>query len=153
MTVGISALAQRYAMQHSDAPFALAGIDHAVLLVEGMERALEFYCNVLGCRPGFSYPELAMEQVWCGASLIVLIDIADPKGAKSRPLVKGGRNMDHLALAIGQFDAEALRGHLAAHGIEIEREAFHGGARGMGAAIYIRDPSDNVIELKGPPVY
>ncbi len=61
--------------------------------------------------------------------------------------------MDHLALAIGQFDAEELRGHLAAHGIEIEGEAFHGGARGMGAAIYIRDPSDNVIELNGPPVY
>ncbi len=153
MTIGISALAQRFAARPSEAPFTLAGIDHAVLLVEGMERALEFYCTVLGCRPGFSYPDLAMEQVWCGAALIVLIDISDPQGAKARPKIAGGRNMDHLALAIGPVDPVRLKAHLGAHGVAIEREAFHGGARGMGAAIYFRDPSGNMIELKSPPVY
>ncbi len=52
----------------SNVPFSLVGIDHVVLLVDDMEKALTFYHEVLGCRPGYSYPALGMEQVWCGAS-------------------------------------------------------------------------------------
>jgi glyoxylase I family protein len=36
----------------SDPPFSLVGIDHVVLLVDDMPRALHFYSRVLDCVPG-----------------------------------------------------------------------------------------------------
>jgi catechol 2,3-dioxygenase-like lactoylglutathione lyase family enzyme len=46
-----------------------------------------------------------------------------------------------------------MRAHLARHGIAIEREARHGGARGVGLSFYVRDPFGNLLELKGPAEY
>lgn len=131
-------------------PFTLAGLDHVVLLVDDMPRALAFYGGVLGCQPGYSYPALGMEQLWCGAALIVLWDITHPGAAGAVPPAGGGRNVDHICIATGPFDPQALRAHLAAHGVAIEREARHGGARGVGHSVYLRDPFGNLLELKGP---
>lgn len=138
---------------HAPAPFNLVDIDHVVLLVSDMEKALEFYCGVLGCKPGYSYPSVAMEQVWAGSSLIVLQDISRPEAAKARPPVEGGRNMDHVCISIGPYDVDELRAHMKRHKVEIVQEAFHGGAKGMGHATYVLDPFGNKLELKGPPVY
>ena len=132
-------------------PIQPIGVDHLVFLVADMARALAFYEDVLNCRPGFSYPDLGMEQVWFGNALIVLWDTGHPGAAGAVPPVSGGRNVDHVCLACGPFDHQTLRAHLAASGVEIEREAMHGGARGMGASFYVRDPDGNKIEIKGPP--
>ncbi len=132
-------------------PFQLAGIDHIVFAVDDLQKAVRFYEDVLGCHPGYSYPQLGMEQVWAGNALIVLWDYTHPGGTDAEPPVKGGRNLDHVCLAASPFDHQSLRDHLAAHGVEIEREAFHGGARGVGNSFYFRDPFGNKIELKGPP--
>ncbi len=102
---------------------------------------------------GYSYPALGMEQVWCGASLIVLWDITHPGGQRAAPPVAGGRNVDHICIATGPFEHDALRAHLEHHGVTIEREAMHGGARGMGHSFYIRDPFGNLLEVKGPAEY
>jgi glyoxylase I family protein len=134
-------------------PFAPVGIDHIVLLIDDMKRALTFYTDVLGCRPGYSYPALGMEQVWFGSSLIVLWDVTHPGGRKAAPPVTGGRNVDHVCLATSPFDHDELRTHLDKHGVEIVQEAFHGGARGMGHSFYIHDPFGNKIEIKGPAEY
>lgn len=134
-------------------PFTLVGIDHVVFLVDNMERALAFYLDVLGCRPGYSYPALGMEQVWCGASLIVLWDTTHPGGTKAASPVAGGRNVDHICIATSPFDHEQLRTHLQSHGVVIVQEAFHGGARGMGHSFYLHDPFGNKIEIKGPAEY
>lgn len=134
-------------------PFTLAGIDHVVLLVDDMEKALEFYYDVLGCTHGYGYPKLGMEQVWAGNALIVLWDVTHPGAAKAVPPVRGGRNVDHICIATSPFDHQAMRDHLKAHGVEIVQEAFHGGARGMGQSFYILDPFGNKLEIKGPAVY
>jgi glyoxylase I family protein len=134
-------------------PFTPVGIDHVVLLIDDMERALAFYFGVLGCRPGYSYPALGMEQVWCGSSLIVLWDVTHPGGRKAAPPVAGGRNVDHICIATSPFNHEELRAHLESYGIVISQEAFHGGARGMGHSFYIHDPFGNKIEIKGPAEY
>ncbi len=134
-------------------PFTLTGIDHVVFLVDDMDRALRFYGDVLGCVPGYSYPALGMEQVWAGSALIVLWDMTHDGAAGAVPPVAGGRNVDHVCIATSPFDHDALRAHLAAHGVEIEREAMHGGARGMGHSFYVRDPFGNKIEIKGPAEY
>ncbi|MCG6904316.1 MAG: VOC family protein [Rhodobacter sp.] len=132
-------------------PILPVGVDHVVFLVADLDRACAFYRDVLNCRPGFAYPDLGMRQVWFGAALIVLWDVTHPGAAAAVPPVAGGRNVDHVCLACGPIDHAALRAHLAALGVAIEREANHGGARGMGASFYIRDPDGNRIELKGPP--
>jgi glyoxylase I family protein len=134
-------------------PFSLVGIDHVVLLVDDMNRALDFYHDVLGCQPGYSYPALGMEQVWCGSSLIVLWDVTHPGGRKAAPPVAGGRNVDHICIATGPLDQDAMRAHLGRHGVEIHQEALHGGARGMGHSFYIHDPFGNKLEIKGPAEY
>ncbi len=134
-------------------PFTLTGIDHVVFIVDDMNKALAFYRDVLGCQPGYSYPELGMDQVWAGSALIVLWDITHPGGAGAIPPVAGGRNVDHVCIATSPFDHVAMREHLAHHDIAIEREALHGGARGMGHSFYFRDPFGNKLEIKGPAEY
>ena len=134
-------------------PFTLVGIDHVVFLVDDMARAMAFYRDVLGCVRGYTYPGLGMEQVWAGSALIVLWDITHPGAASAIPPVPGGRNVDHVCIATSPFDPAAMRAHLAACGVPIDREAVHGGARGMGHSFYILDPFGNKLEIKGPAEY
>ena len=132
-------------------PFALDGLDHVTLLVTDMGRALRFYEDVIGCEPEGSLPQYGMELLRCGAALIVIVDISDPNAAWAKPQVEGGRNMDHVCLALGHFDHDEMREYLATHRVEIVEESFHGGARGESLSFYIRDPFGNTLELKGPP--
>jgi catechol 2,3-dioxygenase-like lactoylglutathione lyase family enzyme len=113
-------------------PSTLVGFDHLVFLVDDMDRALAFYKDVLGCVPGYSYPTIGMEQLWCGSALVVLWDLTHPGAAEAVPPVAGGRNVDHLCMATGPLDPDEFRAHMAEHGVAIEREAVHGGARGVG---------------------
>ena len=45
-------------------PFVPSGIDHLVIWVGDLEKALAWYQTILGCRPGYDYPDLAMTHVW-----------------------------------------------------------------------------------------
>ena len=131
-------------------PFDLEGLDHVVLLVDDMERAKAFYTQVLGCTVDNALPQYGMLQLRAGASLIDLVDIGSSEGAWAKPDVSGGRNMDHVALATGPWDRDALHAHLAAHGVDIVEEGERYGAKGEGYSVYVRDPSGNTVELKGP---
>ncbi len=140
-------------MSKSTPPFSLVGLDHIVFIVDDMAKAVAWYQDVLGAQIGYTYPQLGMEQMWVGNSLIVLWDITQPGAESAIPPVKGGRNVDHVCIALSPFSEDAMRVHLAAHNVEIVREAFHGGARGMGNSFYVYDPFGNKLELKGPAVY
>ena len=131
-------------------PFALEGLDHVVLLVDDMPAARRFYTEVVGCTVDNALPQYSMLQLRVGAALIDLVDIGSEQGAWARPEAPGGRNMDHVCIATGAWDAQAMRAHLAAHGVEIVEEGIRYGARGEGLSFYVRDPSGNTIELKGP---
>ena len=132
-------------------PFRLSGIDHVVLLVDQMERATDFYASVLGCTVENDLPDYAMRQLRAGNALIDLVDIASPAGRWARPEVAGGRNMDHVALALGPVEPAAVRRHLADNGIAIVEEGHNIGARGKSLSLYVRDPSGNQIELSFLP--
>jgi len=137
-------------MAVSAPPFALEGLDHVVLLVDDMAAARNFYREVIGCTIEGALPQYGMLQLRAGAALIDLVDISGPEGEWGRPPVPGGRNMDHVALAIGPYDEAAMRAHLAAHGVEIVEEGTRYGARGDGMSFYVKDPAGNTVELKGP---
>lgn len=132
-------------------PFAVQRIDHVLLLVDGMERALAFYQDVLGCRLEGRLPQFAMAGLRAGASMVDLVDVAVPEGQWAQPAAPGGRNLDHLCLALGPHQEAALRRHLADHGVDIIEEGRHGGPGDNSLSLYVRDPSGNVIELKSPP--
>jgi glyoxylase I family protein len=141
----------RKAAARSKPPFALEGIDHLLLLVTGMAPAVRFYTKVLGCAVASKLPQYGMLQLRVGSALIDLVDISVPEGAWAKPPVAGGRNLDHLCLALGSHDETKLRRHLKRHRVEIIEEGIHGGSRGESLSLYVRDPSGDVVELKGPP--
>lgn len=127
-------------------------IDHVVLRVKSLERALRFYCEVLGCREERRIDPLGLVQLRAGTSLIDLLDAEGPLGrAGGPPPGDGSRNLDHVALRIAAFDETALRAHLETHGVAPGDVGVRYGAEGNGPSMYIRDPDGNVIELKGPP--
>jgi len=124
-----------------------------VLRVADLERALRFYCEVLGCREERRLDELGLVQLRAGSHLIDLVDIEAPLGRAggSAPPAEGGRNMDHFAVQLERFDEAALREHLERHGVAPGDVAARYGAEGTGPSMYLRDPDGNVVELKGPP--
>lgn len=133
------------------APFGLEGLDHVVLLVRDMDEATRFYTEVIGCTIDNDLPQYAMRQLRAGADLIDLVDIDLPEGEWARPEVAGGRNVDHVALALAAADEKAVRQHLGSHGVAIEEEGDNIGARGRSLSLYVRDPSGNLIELSFAP--
>lgn len=135
--------------ERSAPPFALQGLDHVVLLVDDMEKAIAFYTEVIGCSVDRRLDQYGMAQLRAGRSMIDLVDQQSEGGAWARPPVAGGRNMDHFALDVTIGDEAALRAHLAAHGVAIEEEGQRYGAKGSGLSFYVRDPAGNQVELKG----
>jgi glyoxylase I family protein len=130
----------------------IQGLDHVVLRVRDLEAALDFYCGALGCREERRIEALGLYQLRAGASLIDLVPVDGPLG-KAGGAAPGteGRNVDHLALALADFDEAAIREQLQKHGIDPGEVAQRYGAQGNGPSMYLRDPDGNVVELKGPP--
>lgn len=129
----------------------IRGIDHLVLRVRDLPRALAFYCDLLGCREERRLEELGLVQLRAGAGLIDLVALDSPLGrAGGAPPGDGGRNVDHFALQLAHFDEERLRAALSAAGVQPGEVARRYGAGGMGPSMYVRDPDGNVVELKGP---
>lgn len=128
----------------------IRGLDHVVLRVRDVERALRFYGDVLGCKEERRSDALGLVQLRAGAHLIDLVAVDSPLGrAGGGPPAPDGRNVDHVCLQVARFDGEAIAAHLRAHGVEPGDVAERYGARGQGPSMYIRDPDGNVIELKG----
>jgi glyoxylase I family protein len=130
-------------------PFELDGIDHVLLVIEDMPRALSFYQDVLGCELKRALPQYGMVELRAGRSALDLVDASAAEGAWARP-PGPGRNMDHLCLAISARDPDGLRRHLAAHDVPVveERTDMEDGRQIL--SLYVRDPSGNTIELKAP---
>ncbi len=124
--------------------FAIKGLDHVVLRVADLDRAIRFYCEVLGCTEERRVESIDLVQLRAGAALI---DLILAEGAPD----PGAGNMDHFALRIEPFDEAALRRHLESHGVEVGAVATRYGAEGHGPSLYIQDPDGNTVELKGPP--
>jgi len=137
-----AALANRTASQAGSPP-RVTGLDHVVLRVSDMDRAIEFYEQVLGLHVERRLSEIGLVQLRAGSAMIDLV-----------PQKKGdaaGRNMDHYAVQIETMDVEALTAHLRRHGVDPGEVRRRYGAEGYGSSIYITDPDGNTVELKGPP--
>lgn len=85
-----------------------------------------------------------------------MIDLVDANGPIGRqggqPAGKQRHNVDHFCLRVEPFDEQAILRNLAAAGVSPQEAVMRYGAEGTGLSIYLNDPDDNQIELKGPAV-
>jgi catechol 2,3-dioxygenase-like lactoylglutathione lyase family enzyme len=110
---------------------------HAAVLVSDLEKAEQFYSNVLGLSKVdrvLKYPG-AWYQV--GDFQIHLIVDSSIQPTLQNP-EKWGRN-PHVALSVADLDA--AKTHLLAHGCEMQTSASGR------AALFTQDPDGNIIEL------
>jgi glyoxylase I family protein len=130
----------------------IRNLDHVVLRVAELDRALGFYCGVLGCTIERQLKERGLTQLRAGSAMIDLVVIESDLGRKlgAGPGAEG-RNLDHFCLRVEPFDAPAILAQLRAHGLNPGDTAQRYGAEGMGPSIYLTDPDGNTVELKGPP--
>lgn len=131
----------------TEAGIRIAGLDHVVLRVGDLDRAIDFYQKVLNCRVERRLEQPKLVQLRAGASLIDLVPAAASPGAAQD---QSGRNVDHFAVRVDGFDATALAAHLRRHGVEVGEVRERYGAEGYGPSLYISDPDGNTVELKGP---
>lgn len=119
------------------------GLDHVVLRVADIDRAIHFYEAVLGLHVERRLAEIGLVQLRAGNSMIDLVPRTEDED--------DGRNMDHFAVRIAEMDVPKLTAHLKRHGIDAGEVRRRYGAEGYGSSIYITDPDGNTVELKGPP--
>lgn len=133
------------------AAFEIQGIDHVVLRVADLDRSIAFYRDVLGCHVERRVDSLGLVQLRAGASLVDLVDVESPLGRAGGGAVDpAAGNVDHFALSLRAFDEQAIRAHLAAHGVEASESGRRYGATGYATSVYLKDPDGNTIELRAP---
>lgn len=116
-----------------------------VVRCRDLGRTLAFYTDVLGLPEERRIDAIGLVQLRAGASIVDLIaDRTDePRAAP---------NVDHFALGVAAPDITTVVSWLDAHGVERLGEPMElYGARGVGPAVYLRDPEGNVVELKLVP--
>ena len=117
-------------------------IGHVHLKVADLERALKFYCGVLGFELQQRFGSEAAFISAGGYHHHIGLNTWESKGGSPPP--PGSTGLYHLALLYPTraLLADALQRVLAA-GIEIDGAADHG----VSEAIYLRDPDGNGMEL------
>ena len=120
-----------------------AALDHLVIRVADVERSLAWYTGSLG---------LGGERVdeWRrGEAPFPSVRVSDQAIIDIVGADRTGQNVDHFCLAVEDVDLAALAG--SGRFDVVEGPASRWGARGVAAALYVRDPDGNVVELRVYP--
>jgi len=127
----------------------ITAMDHIVLNVRDVERALAFYCGVLGLE-GERLEEFRKGEVGFPSVRInegTLIDLAIDTEAAS--LEGRNKNLNHYCLVADDADLAAVSQSLKSQGVTVLQEPVsRWGARGRATSIYILDPDGNEIEIR-----
>jgi catechol 2,3-dioxygenase len=117
-------------------------IGHVHLKVADLERALAFYCGVLGFEPTQRYGEGAAFVSAGGYHHHIGLNTWESLGGSPPP--PGSTGLYHTAIRYPDRPAlaDALRRVLDA-GIRLDGASDHG----VSEALYLRDPDDNGVEL------
>jgi catechol 2,3-dioxygenase len=133
---------QKVMIQKNSAIDPRVRIGHVHLKVADLDRALKFYCDVLGFE--------LMQRFGSQAAFISAggyhhhIGLNTWESAGGSPPPSGTTGLYHLAILYPTraLLADAVRRLLAA-GVELDGASDHG----VSEAIYLRDPDDNGVEL------
>ena len=112
---------------------------HASVIVSDTRRALQFYCGVLGLPVAESRPDLGYPGAWLtvGQQQLHLLELPNPDPVSGRP-VHGGRDR-HIAIAVNNL--QLLQQTLDRQGLVYTL------SKSGRAALFIRDPDGNALEL------
>ncbi len=115
------------------------GIHHSSLIVEDLDKALQFYCDLLGLQKDPRRPEMSYKGAWLdvGSQQIHLLNLNKTEQCLHQP-VHVGRDR-HTALHIN--DIKQLENILKAHQIP-----FTMSSSGR-QALFCRDPDGNGLEF------
>jgi len=120
-------------------PIAIAGFHHAGFLITDVERAAEFYENVLGLK-ALPRPDLGFPGRWYdlrNGHQLHLMSVSRMPGHADPP-----RHDRHIALSVP--DTRAAEEQLRMLGVAIS----YGSGRAGNPQLFIRDPDGNTIELR-----
>ncbi len=125
-------------------------IDHIVLRTEKLDEMIGFYSEVLGCKVERTLPaHIGLTQLRAGKSLIDLVSVDSELGRAGGPPPSGTeKNVDHFCLQIEAISEEDLRRWLESNGVEVGDFEVRYGAEAFGSSVYIRDPDNNIVELR-----
>jgi glyoxylase I family protein len=123
-------------------PITINGFHHAGFLVTDIDRAADFYENVLGLRALYR-PDLGFPGRWYDLNnghQLHLMSVADMPGHADPP-----RHDRHIALSVA--DTKETDRQLNELGIAVS----YGSGRAGNPQLFIRDPDGNTIELRCNP--
>ena len=127
-------------------------INHLVIRANNPDVMVSFYCDVLGCVLEKTQSKFGLFQLRAGQSIIDIVSVDGPLGKPGGAgPAQQGRNLDHFCLRVEPFNEAQILAHLASFSIVPDASQTRYGAEGSGPSIYIEDPEQNVIELKGAP--
>jgi catechol 2,3-dioxygenase-like lactoylglutathione lyase family enzyme len=110
-------------------PFSSTRIDHISIQVTDMARSVAFYEKIFGLR--ILGEDKENEIVRMGVTrIIVSLHRKPPVGI-----------VDHFAIAIDDFDRDAVTAELAKHGLSAEQNLDYG--------FYVRDPEGIPVQIVG----
>jgi catechol 2,3-dioxygenase-like lactoylglutathione lyase family enzyme len=110
-------------------PFSSTRIDHISIQVTDMKRSVEFYEKIFGLK--ILGEDKENEIVRMGVTkIIVSLHRKPPVGI-----------VDHFAIAIDNFNREAVTAELAKHGLKAEQNLDYG--------FYVRDPEGIPVQIVG----
>ena len=114
-----------------------------VLNVADAERALAWYCEVLGLQAE------RLDEWRRGEAPFVSVRLGPTSIIDLFELPRTGVNSDHVALVVEGVDLHEL-GRVRPHRRR-RRPSSLFGARGVGTGLYLRDPDGNRLELRTYP--
>ena len=131
-------------------PLSVTGLDHFVLRVRDLDRAIGFYRDMLGL------PIECLEEYRAGTRPFVsarvggqLIDLVPDSTYDPEAGMRSGGFMHLCVRVAGGLEREVLP-RVRAAGVEVVEDTpmTRLGATGYGPSIYVRDPDGYVVELK-----
>jgi catechol 2,3-dioxygenase-like lactoylglutathione lyase family enzyme len=121
----------------------VTGLDHIVLRVADMERAVGWWSEVLGL------PAVRLEEWRRGEVPFVSVRVDEHTIVDLQLGDITGTNMDHVALVVRDVDLAELAASGRFGDVRPPRTLF--GARGTGLGIYVKDPDGHTVELRTYP--
>lgn len=132
--------------------FKITALDHIVLNVGDIDRALQFYTGVLGLE-GERIEQFRAGKVGFPSVRIndtTIIDLFPRKTTVSGAATdEQDRNLNHFCLVVAAAEMAAVMDTLKTNSITVrEGPVPRWGARGQATSVYFLDPDGNEIEIR-----
>ena len=132
------------------------GLDHVAINVRDIDRALDFYCNVLGLEAvrvdEFKSGKVTFPSVRISSGTVLdfmpIPDDADAQPSESTTV----EAMNHLCMVTSEAGFNELTKSLEAHAVAVEqRPVTRWGAKVNGTSVYLLDPAGTRVEVRSSP--